>query len=236
MSSVTKPVTRIALWGPTQVGKTALLATALYGDDPHLSHLIRQSTAGDVNTHLFDVHKRLMSNQFVPPTAIDEVVISLGPEERLIQLVDVRGARVLDLQRPQVQDVVRGMDAILFVSEYDGPDAGRQMAAIDAALIEHGDRPIALALTKCEQWLRHEDEAWDGPTDWLRSSPHWTSHQRTLSRFTQCAWVTSAFGYDSATNLPAVILGEMGQILPYRINPRNVTLPFVWLLGRLGCL
>lgn len=232
-----RAVSRILIWGPTQVGKTALLATALYGGDPALASVVRADEGTSLNRELFDVIRRLKNNQWVPPTGADSTVILLpGVDGGAVELVDVRGGLTLEIQGPSARDLVRSAHAMLFLVEYMGQDTGNQMAAIEAAVLEMGDKPVALALTKCERWLLKEDDIWNCPEGWLEQTPLWATHHGTLRRFGGKAWPTSAFGYEESTGLPAVILGEMGQLLPFRINPRNVAQPLASLLRTLGCL
>jgi hypothetical protein len=111
------------------------------------------------------------------------------------------------------------------------------MAAIEGALLACGpDTPVALALTKCERWLPDEADQWDRSSDWLTKTPLWTAHSATLKRFAGRAWPVSAFGFDPETALPAMILSEMGTLLPYNIRPRNVAAPLAALLSELQCL
>lgn len=227
---------RVGLWGATQVGKTTLLATALFQDDSPLAPLVRADLSGSVNHNLFDVYRRLMTNQWVVPTAGSLAVRLTGSDGTRIEFVDVSGGGTLEMQDPESRNIVRGLDGVLFFVEYGGLETGSQMLAVDAAMLELGDKPCALALTKCECHLQSESDVWDSPAGWLQDTPLWSAHQRTLQKFEGRAWPTSAFGYDEATGLPAVILGEMGQLLPFRIQPRNVAHPLAWVLNRLGCL
>src|SRR5262249_49084335 len=116
---------RVGLWGATQVGKTALLATALYGDDPVLQNLIRSDDAGSINMRLFDVYRRLRNNQLVPSTSANEAPVQLriGTDYE-VELLDVRGGLILEIGSEGVQSIVRSCDAMLFLVEYDGRARG----------------------------------------------------------------------------------------------------------------
>jgi hypothetical protein len=236
MTTTMSAVKTVGLWGATQVGKTTMLATALFGNDPVLAPVVRGDAGGEVNRQLFDVYRRLMNNQWVQATASDTVRIPLRGNGTAVDLVDVRGRVTVELNKETARDIVRDLDAVLFLVEYDGQETGNQILAIDGAVVELGDKPMALAFTKCECSLPSESPLWDRPEGWLQRTPLWVPHQRTLQRFEGHAWPTSAFGYDEVTGLPAVILGEMGQLLPYRIQPRNVTHPFISIFRMLGGL
>jgi hypothetical protein len=227
---------RIGLWGTTQVGKTALLATALFGGANVFRNVIRADDKTSINSYLFRAYRQLQNNRLVPQTASRDVSVSIAVGDTEVHLVDVAGQIVLEIDTEGVRSIVRGCDAMLFLFEYDGQSQGDQIAAIQGASVEMGDKPVALALTKCERRLTRDDPIWQRPRNWLRSTPMWPSHSSTLGRFTDRAWPTSAFGYDAETGLPAIMLGEMGQMLPFRIQPRNVAEPLVFLLEELGCL
>jgi hypothetical protein len=231
---------RIVLWGNTQVGKTALLATALYGRNPELSEVHVDASAKSGNYKLFEVWRRLRNNQWVPSTK-DPVTVKLttriGCE---VELVDVRGGMTLEFQQEGVADLIQGADAVLFLVRYDSDNSADEIAAIEGACLEiqasASDKPTALALTQCELHLKFEDAAWSDPGQCLRSCPLWATHEATLRRFERVVWPTSSYGYEPETRLPALILGEMGQLLPYRIDPLNVAKPLAYLLRKLGCL
>src|SRR5688572_7169927 len=59
---------RLGVWGASRVGKTSLLAMALFGNDPVLRPLVQGDSGGAVNRELFDVYRRLVNNEYVPPT------------------------------------------------------------------------------------------------------------------------------------------------------------------------
>ena len=229
---------RILIWGSTRVGKTALLATALFSGAPELSVLSGKSEGGALYTRLFEAWLRLSRNQFVPATSVDENVIGFRiSEQQQVELVDVRGRLATSLGVEQgARELLASADAVLFLAEYESPEQQIQMNAIQAAVVGHEKRPMAFALTKCEVRLRHEDPVWDAHPGWLRNTPFYRNHSRLLQYFHDSAWPTSAFGYAEPERLPAIILGEFGQSLPFRIQPRNVALPLAYLLGELGCL
>jgi hypothetical protein len=227
---------RLVLWATTRVGKTTLLATALYGNGPELARIRREGPHGSVNQHLFDVWYRLNHNQWVQATSADWTAIVLITDSGVeIELIDIRGGMALEIGNPATRELLASCDGILFLAEFDGPEAGSQMAAIDGAAVEAVGKLQALAFTKCERWLTYDDPVWDRGEGWLERTQLWSAHSGTLARFQDCAWPTSAFGYGKSA-LPAVILGEMGQILPFQISPRNTAKPLAWMLRKLGCL
>jgi len=228
---------RIAYWGLTQIGKTALLATALYRDSAELARVRRNGPQGSINQSLFDVFLRLNQNQWVLPTSADWTGLSLVTEAGAeIEIVDIRGGLALEMHSPATRELLASCDGALFLAEYKGTGAGAQMAAIEAAARETEGKVHALAFTKCERWLAYDDPVWDGGNGWIEHTPLWAAHSETLKRFRDAAWPTSSFGYDSVRALPAVIIGEMGQMLPFRINPRNVAKPLAWMLRQMESL
>ncbi len=235
---MTGPITkRMGLWGATQVGKTSLLATALYKTNSRLASLTARPAAESIASKLLDVYRRLMTNQLVLGTAgsVDLQLTTSGGID--VDLVDISGIAATELHDPMSQQMLRTLDAVLFFIEY-APQAqqGEQIVTIEGALRELGDRPSALAVTKCEAHIPAGSTIWSVPAGWLEQTPMWLHHQHTLRRFEGRAWPTSAFGYHRETGLPAMILGEMGQLLPYNIQPIGVADTLEWLLAEMDCL
>ena len=59
------------------------------------------------------------------------------------------------------------------------------------------------------------------------------SQSRVIERFGDAVWACSAFGFQGRLGLPAVMLGEFGQLLPFEIEPRGVHGALDWVLGAL---
>jgi hypothetical protein len=233
----TKGKKKIVLWGGTQVGKTALLASALFYPDPRMTQLCRDTADGSRYEHLSDTWNRLRTNRVLIPTAALETGISLqlaNGEE--IELSDVRGGITSRMNELGVRQILESSDAVLFLAEYDSQGRSGQMGAIEIARALVRDKPTALALTKCERFLKYEDPRWDHEPGWLKDTPLWSTFQHQLEYFHETAWPTSVFGYAEPEKWPAVILGEMGQILPFRIQPRNAAKPLLYLLRKLASL
>jgi hypothetical protein len=235
MASTDSPKT-VLLWGATQVGKTALLAAALYGNEPDLS-AVQVDRLEQLHGHLFEVWRRLKNNQWVPPTERDWTGIKLsGADGAPVELRDIRGGVTHELNQIGPQQLLESCDAILFMVEYNGRQSADQIVAIDGAFRAASRKPFALAFTKCERWITYHDAIWDRQGRWIESTPLWKTHQGTLARFGNHIWPTSTFGYEATVGLPSVIVGEMGQLLPFRIAPKNVAKPLAFLLRELGCL
>ena len=136
----------------------------------------------------------------------------------------------------QTVALLRDASVILFLLEWGAwqRDIEGQMAAIRNAWFYCDGRPIGLVFTKCERDIDRLDRAWLGEQGWWRMSKELEDYENVLNRFGDAVWATSSFGFDSTHGRPAVILGEFGQFLPYRIKPRNVHQPFEWALRQLG--
>jgi hypothetical protein len=85
----------------------------------------------------------------------------------------------------------------------------------------------------CDQALEVDDPHWLAPPRWWEEHEDWRRHGELLSHFEDRVWPTSAYGF-SEDGRPACLLNEMGDIVPYRIAPRNTTAPFVYFIRELG--
>lgn len=229
----------VMLWGDTQVGKTTLLTTALYGPRAGRLEAVvdRGRSASALASTLLPHWRRLSRNLWIQPTSQDFIDIPLVTKSgNNLRLRDVRGGLSRQLESPAVlAELERDRpDAYLFLLEWDSRDLGNQMLAVTGALDLCGDRPRGLVFTKCERTLDEGDPCWRGEARWWRAQPALAPHAHVLESFGEAVWACSAYGYHAATGQPAVLLGEFGQLMPYQIAPQGVSEPFDWLLDRLG--
>ncbi len=230
---------QLLLWADTQVGKTAYLTTALCrslpGQRPRQIDPGRSAAA--LARTLMPNWRRLRHGLSVPPTSeetIDLELESLGGTRICVR--DIKGQLTREVHQPAVAERLDQAQAVLFLVEWGSRSLNQQLLAIESALDFCGGKPIALAFTKCELGLPEDHEAWsplrqDG---WWRREASWSENAAVLERFGGAAWPTSAYGYDPRTGLPAAILGEFGQLIPFRVNPKGVVAPIEWIFERLG--
>lgn len=224
----------IMLWGDTQVGKTALLTMALDQAKQDELPLDRAKSALAVNILLNTHKRRLLLNQQVLPTSEDFIDLDLiSKNGSIIQIRDMKG-ELTQISKESTYNKLMASDAILFVMELNPPNLSRNILAIKSAWDICLDKPKGLAFTKCERSLAPNDPAWTGRRDWWRKVYQWGEHEPVISGFGEAVWPTSAYGYEAKFGFPAVVLGEFGQLLPYRINSKGVIEPFRWLLSQLG--
>ena len=56
-------------------------------------------------------------------------------------------------------------------------------------------------------------------------------------KFGNAVWPTSVYGYDMKNpKRPAMIHDEFGRSIPFRISPKNVSEPFLWVFKSLGLI
>lgn len=226
----------LLLWGYTSVGKTALLATALYSNNRSLLPIDWSNADATPNSHLRALQEhwnRLSRNQMTDGT-FERYAFTLALQnQNVLKIHDVRGGGAVD---PFLDEFFQGADehkGVLFVIGWDGRDIGSQILAINNGLVRCDKFKIGLAITKCESALQRDDPAWTGVPGWWRQHACWLKYEETLNRFGGQIWATSAFGYD-ADGRPACILGEYGQVMPFNIRPQNVAVPFASFLKVLG--
>jgi len=229
----------VQLWGDTQVGKTTLLTTALYGrPDGRLADVVdRTRSAAALAGTLMPHWRRLSRSQGVQPTRADFVDVALVTRSgNALTLRDVRGGLTRRLEDPAVLGglVEVAPDAYVFLVEWGARDLTTQLLAVSGALDLCGERPRTLAFTKCERALDEGDRRWRARPGWWRDEPALAAHEPLLAGFGDGVWPCSAFGYDARLGRPALVVGEFGQLLPRDIQPVGVNDPFDWVLDRLG--
>jgi hypothetical protein len=231
--------TNVLLWADTQVGKTAYLTTALCrsGQGQRPRHIDPGKSAASLAQTLLPNWRRLRRGLYVAPTSeevIDLELISRGGTA--VCLRDIKGQLTREIHRATVAERLDQAHAVLFLVEWGSRSLNDQMLAIESALDFCGGKPIALAFTKCELGLAEDHEAWSALRNegWWQREANWSEHAAVLTRFGASIWPTSAYGYDPRTGLPAAILGEFGQLIPYRVSPKGVLSPLEWIFDRLG--
>lgn len=225
----------ILLWGYTQVGKTTLLSTAFYSDPSRLQVIDRKASASAISQTLFRTWKRLQVGELTDTTSAEFINLPLQTHNgHQVSIHDVKGHIIGQIDRADISDRVSNVDAVLFVIEWGAKDLNRQMEAIDGAWPFCSELPKSLVLTKCELALTIDDPAWKRAPGWWQEHQVWRNHKDLLSRFQEAVWPCSAYGYNQQTGHPAVILGEYGQVFPYRIKPIGVAEPFEYVLSKLG--
>jgi hypothetical protein len=230
---------RLLLWGDERAGKTTLLAAALYGGgESRLARMVdRESSAGSLNTALLPTWRRVARGLGALPTGQDAVELVLGLRDGGSLVVrDVRGSLARRLDEVGVIEEFRAAraDAVLLVLEWDGRDLTDRMTAVTAALDLIGSRPHGLAITKCERALAETDRRWFTGAGWWRDVGDLARHGGVLERFGDAVWPCSAYGYHREQGVPAVLLGEFGQLIPFEVRPVGVAEPFDWALGVRG--
>jgi hypothetical protein len=227
----------LLLWGETQVGKTTLLATGLLARPAELPEIDwTAGHEGDGREKVLGHWHRLRRNQLIEPTSREtSLTLTLRNGNRL-RVRDTRGG---DSREPfGVVANPAGLagetpQGVLFVTEWEGLDVARHMAAVEAALPLCRGRKVGLAFTKCEKELDPEDPGWRGGLGWWREHECWRPYATVLGQFGRQVWATSAYGYDP-DGRPACLLGEFGQLMPYQVDPYNVAAPFAWFFKELG--
>lgn len=226
---MTKPKT-ILLWGDTQVGKTTLLACAFY-HGRRFPQIAWRESADSINMILGEHWQRLKDNRWVLATAEKRVDLLLTLNGGgWLQISDVQGG--LTGRLGQIPQQLKSADAVLFFVDWTASEMGRQMAAIETAWNFVMDLPTGLVFTRCERGFAADDPAWKADRHWWRTG-RWAAHNRVIERFGDSVWPTSAYGYAGDTRLPAMVLGEFGELLPYRITPKRVQEPFEWIFKQL---
>lgn len=218
----------LLLWGDTQVGKTTFLTTALGLCVDELAAIDRMKSARALSGLFPDVRK-LRTQRLTQPTAVLHIDLEIDlAEGRRVRVRDVQGGITRSVQEQSVAERVEDADVILFLVEWRARDIENQMNAIFGAwnLSERARR--GLVFTKVEMHLEEGDPPWQALPHWWNSEEWLRPYEAMLQKFGEAVWPISNYGYDSNTGYPAVILGEFGQELPYRIKPCNVHRPFQW--------
>ena len=234
MTTANGTTKRLVLWGDTQVGKTAFLATSLSHARERFPEIDWGRSADSLAENITPHWQRLSRNLWIESTsAIKEIQLSLTTGHQLI-FVDVKGGAVRQESNADARQQLKDANAVLFLVEWNGQNMPRHFLAIDTAWPEVAQLTKGLVFTKCERNFQYEDPAWEAKPGWWSASDVIHPYAHILRRFPEDAiWPVSAYGYNTRTLRPAVILGEFGQMMPYQVNPRKVAEPLRWILDRL---
>lgn len=227
------PPPTLLLWAYTQVGKTALLATVFYGANGKLLPRVdRKRSARALTDTLFEHWHRLQTGRPVVATANEETALDLITAMGApFRITDIKGLQTLAMQDAAMARLEQA-GGVLFLLELDRGRLGQQLTAIQAAIQHIGDRPRGIVFTKCERSLHASDPAWFArPGWWRQKTPR--ELEGVLEGMGDAVWPTSAYGFDAETGFPACIPGEFGDLLPWRPSPKNVDLPFEWMLDEM---
>ncbi|QXE85533.1 hypothetical protein KP003_14225 [Geomonas nitrogeniifigens] len=227
----------IALWGDTQVGKTTLLAAALCSQYHGFDLLDLNASNAELGQTLAPIWRLLQKGMPTPPTSSAKIDIRLtckGGTE--VHFRDVRGAIASGEDHNEKLKIIDGSDAIIFVLEWNGRNMADQFNAVSTIVTMFDKRPKALVFTKCEKTFEAVSEVWDAFPEWWRENPALAPHSQVISLFGTAVWPTSSWGYDNETWMPCAILGEFGQLIPFRINPKGVEVPFYFIFRELGLI
>jgi hypothetical protein len=229
----------LLLWGETQVGKTTLLATGLLAHPDRLPRIVwpvgsegKEDEKARVKEVVMKHWMALGLNQPTEATAaVMELELPLANSNKMT-VRDIRGGMT---RNPFDEDVPRPWEThgILFVVEWEGKDVARHMNVVQTILPMCRGQKMGLAITKCDRGLDAHDPHWDAPPGWWREHACWRPYARVLEAFGAQVWPTSAYGFD-ADGRPACLLNEFGKVLPYRVAPRKVEVPFRWFFQELG--
>jgi GTPase SAR1 family protein len=221
----------VLMWGASASGKSSLVA-ALFNELDTLSSINRARTGQERNAADFQNHWRdLREGRPGRPTGQKEVDILLHRNVgTAIRLRDIAGGRTDIADDP---DLLRSAAVILFVMEFHAPDQIRQLHTIEGAWNISSDIPKALVFTKCELYLEYDHRAWQRQNKWWEEFPELNIYSRHIERFGDAVFPTSVYGYHHGSMLPAVTLGEFGEVRPFGIEPRGVVVPFAWALERI---
>ncbi len=223
----------LLLWGDVAVGKTTLLTTGLLAHRDRLPEIDWAAEPLEEKKRLFHSWQALRENRRLPGTLrVNTLELALGNGNRL-SVRDVQGMMVRQpFDEPTFRQPTR-QRGVLFVCEWQGAEIASHLTAVEAALNFCRDVHVGLALTKCERGLEADDPHWAAPLEWWAEHECWKPYGHILSQFKERVWPTSAYGFDDEGR-PACLLGEFGQVLPYRIRPRNVEAPFRWYFTEMG--
>jgi hypothetical protein len=224
---------RLLLWGETQVGKTTLLAAGLLANPELLPTVDWTAHPDDACQDVVRHWGQLRRNELIEATVQVRTLNLLLGNGNTVIIEDIRGGSVRE-PFGEAFPSLKQAGGVLFVTQWKGRDVARHMEAIEVGLQLCQNKKVGLAFTKCEAWLDADDPHWDAPPGWWREHARWDGREeKVLEKFGAQVWPTSAYGFDP-DGRPACLLGEFGQVMPYRVSPRNVARPFAWFLQELG--
>lgn len=243
----------LLLWGHTGAGKTSLLATALASNEirQHISSEFYEMSDGSF-LNLKQIYADLDQNRMPRSTSASYTIELPFRSGGQLVIQDSIGAFSTTELSTEARKLLNEADAILFVLPFEARDH-MAFAAIKYAL-DVLDRKVAgVVFTKCEQTLKPNCEYWSSRTlNWWRNLEREDTHsaleepsqngltwskeqQELLLKFEGAVWPTSVYGF-AKNGLPAMILDEFGSAIPFSINPKNTSEPFLWIFKKLGII
>ncbi|MCP4347967.1 MAG: hypothetical protein GY795_20885 [Desulfobacterales bacterium] len=210
---------KIVLWGHTDVGKTALLATYFEYESK------RKKWIGDVTLEYFPQVRKLESNmerlrlhhQITPTASTSDSMYSFPTKlSEELTFVDIKGGDSDLHQLPSEKDgaikqAIEEADAFLFVCEW--PTHANKVlmqAAIQRILLFVRSKPKGLVITKAEQYMAPDDSRWEGGEGWLKFDDNWNQF---ASEFGDNFWPVTTFGYCKTTEQTGGLEGHPACVL-----------------------
>jgi hypothetical protein len=223
----------LILWGETAVGKSTLCIAGLSVAEFQVP-IDWTAPGAEQRAWVQSDWRRLSLGYPLPQT---------GREGRTVELPVIGGGllRIVDIQGRSSQEAGNALKLIprdepfagLFVCSWADQRTEQYLAVIDSVLNYFQGRPVGLAVTKSDRGLDAFDPHWHAEPGWWAEHPCWRPHERILRRFGPNVWPLSAYGFNN-DGQPCCVLDEFGNVLPYRIQPRNVSAPFNWAFKELG--
>lgn len=225
----------ILMWGDSATGKSSLITAALFDPQSRFPAIDMEQTGAAANAVRLNEHWRdLREGRPGAPTAEDKIDIAIHRRDGVAVLLrDVRGGLVDQAADAATLRTVRSAAVLLFVMDFQARDAVRQLRAIDGIWNICSNVAKGLVFTKCELHLDYDHQAWNGELDWWQEFPELRIFGSHIERFGDAVFPTSVYGYHPRSMLPALTLGEFGEIRPFNIAPRGVVRPFAWALEQI---
>lgn len=223
-------MTRILLWGDTQTGKTSLVSAAFCADPSKAPRDVdMRASHAEISRHLFHNFNSMNQGRPVPATQETSVHVTLTDTAgQPLVIEDIRGGIIQTIEDEDVRQILEGADAYLVLIEWQGQNRNEQLNAIRGAWNMLAHKPRALVFTKCDRdaTLRPDDPIWDKPAEeWFQRVDWLRPYHNLLALFDNHIFLSSAVGYHEESGEPALLLGEFGQLIPFRVRPRNVVEP-----------
>lgn len=210
----------VLLWGASGAGKSSLLAASLgAGERPGPLGVDPERTP----TWVTGDAARLASGRPVLPTRVPVQEAELaGPAGTRVIVRDPGDGLGDGAPGEEALEVLNAADRAILVFEAHGRDLEARAEALHMAARVLVPRPAVILVTKLDQLLGWDDPAWGGGPGWWRDLGELAPWVEGMLPHDYPVLPASAFGYDPASRRPAVLLGEYGEALPYRVAPRGI--------------
>lgn len=227
MAENDSPPFKIALWGASSVGKTSALAAYVCSATTTWIDSQDETTAGTKRNLLLKWNRFGQSQLPIATTQPKEYELRHKQTGRMVILRDMRGGATEDLDPDDVERLRHADAAILFVGWPHGGDKSLNALNSAISLLAHSERSV-LVLTKVEMHLRFEEVGlflYDPIQQAeLREFPE-NLVDKMKRHFQGRIFPVSVFGYQQ-DGLPASCMDEFGRLLPWRVAPVNIAMPF----------